>query len=222
MNDAARKISIDVVSDVVCPWCYVGKRKLEGALRQLTDVDVELRWRPFQLDPTIPQGGISRHDYLTKKFGPDRAGTMHHRIEAIGKEAGIDFAFDRIARSPNTLDAHRLIRWAFGTGKQEAVVERLFQLYFIEGRDIGDRDLLADVAAEFGMDRILTRARLDTDMDAADVQAEIASAVRLGVNGVPFFIIDGKYGLSGAQPSDMIADAVRKAVETSVSASAQT
>ena len=212
MTAATPKVSVDIVSDVVCPWCYVGKRKFEGALAQLPDVDVQVRWRPFQLDPTIPQGGIDRMEYLTKKFGAERAGSMHHRLEDIGREAGVDFAFDKIARSPNTLDAHRLIRWAFTSGKQEAIVERLFRLYFIEGRDIGDRDLLADVASENGMDRAAIRARLDMDSDAADVQAEIESAVRIGVNGVPFFIIDGKYGLSGAQPSEAIAEAVRKAL----------
>ena len=207
-----KKLTIDVVSDVVCPWCYVGKKKLEGALAQFSDEEIEVHWRPFQLDPTIPPGGIDRKDYLTKKFGADRASTMHHRIEALGKEAGVKFAFEKIVRSPNTLDAHRVIRWAYAGGRQQQIVEKLFRLYFVEGRDIGDRDLLADVAAEAGLDRATVRAKLDTEDDASAVQSEIASAVRLGVNGVPFFIIDGKYGLSGAQPSDVIAEAVRKAL----------
>ena len=211
-------LTIDVVSDVVCPWCYVGKRRLEGALAQLTEADVQVNWRPFQLDPTIPQGGIDRTAYMDRKFGPDRAGTIHERLEALGKEAGVDFAFDRIKRSPNTLDAHRLIRWAFGSGVQEAIVERLFRAYFVEGRDIGDRDFLADVAAENGLDREAVRLRLDTDLEAQDVQSEIASAVRMGVSGVPFYIIDGKYGLSGAQPSEVIVDAMRQALQKSAEA----
>ena len=211
-------LTIDVVSDVVCPWCYVGKRRLEGALAQLTEADVQVNWRPFQLDPTIPQGGIDRKEYMDRKFGPDRAGTIHERLEALGKEAGVDFAFDRIKRSPNTLDAHRLIRWAFGSGVQEAIVERLFRAYFVEGRDIGDRDFLADVAAENGLDREAVRLRLDTDLEAQDVQSEIASAVRMGESGVPFYIIDGKYGLSGAQPSEVIVDAMRQALQKSAEA----
>ncbi len=213
MTDSSRpQLTNDVVSDVVCPWCYVGKKRLEDALAQFNDADVQVNWRPFQLDPTIPQGGIDRREYLEKKFGKDRVSTIHERIESLGREAGIPFAFDRIEKSPNTLDAHRLIRWAFGSGAQQAIVDRLFRAYFVEGKDIGDRDFLADLAAECGLDREAVRLRLDTDLEASDVQSEIASAVRMGVNGVPFFIIDGKFGLSGAQPSEVIVDAMRQAL----------
>jgi predicted DsbA family dithiol-disulfide isomerase len=138
---------------------------------------------------------------------------MHTRIEEMGRKAGIAFAFDRIARSPNTLDAHRLIRWARAAGTQAAVVERLFAIYFVEGGDIGDRDLLADVAAANGLDRAEIRARLETDADRAAVEEEIATAQRIGVSGVPFFIVDGRIGLSGAQPPEVIANAVAKALE---------
>jgi predicted DsbA family dithiol-disulfide isomerase len=208
-----KPISVDVVSDVVCPWCFVGKRNLASALKQWDGETIEVRWRPFQLDPTIPPGGMDRAEYMARKFGPDRATNVHERLIQIGKAAGVDFAFDAIRRSPNTLDAHRLIRWAAANGAQEAIVERLFTLYFIEGRDIGGRDLLAEVAGENGLDAAAVRARLDTDIDARDVQEEIASAVRMGVNGVPFFIIDGKYGLSGAQPPEAILSALRKIAE---------
>ena len=150
-------------------------------------------------------------DYLNRKFGPDRAHDMHARLTGVGAEAGIPFAFDRIARSPNTLDAHRLIRWAQSTGRQSGLVERLFNAYFIEGRDIGDRDTLADIAGEFGLDRAAIRARLDTDDDLADVEGDIETAQRIGVTGVPFFILDGKYGLSGAQPPEALAAAIEKA-----------
>ncbi len=219
MNDetsvagAIRPISIDVVSDAVCPWCFVGKRKLSAALETLGDVRVDVRWRPFQLDATIPPEGMRRVDYLTRKFGPERVGQMNARLIESGREVGVEFAFDRIERSPNTLDAHRLIRWAQPSGMQDAVVERLFKLYFQEGGDIGDRNLLADVAVEYGFERALMLRMLEADTDKAAVQEEIAAAQRMGVNGVPFFIFDGKYALSGAQPPQEIAAAIGKALE---------
>lgn len=212
-NEGERpRVSIDVVSDVVCPWCFVGKRRLETALASAPDVDAEVRWRPFQLDSTIPPGGISREEYLTRKFGPDRARQMYDRLNAIGAEAGIPFAFDRIARSPNTLDAHRLIRWASETNAQEAVQERLFNLYFIEGADIGDHAVLAEAAEACGLEGEQIRRRLATDEDVEAVQADIETAHRIGVSGVPFFIIDGKYGLSGAQEPSAIVAAIRQAL----------
>ena len=210
-NEGVEPLTIDVVSDAVCPWCFVGKRRLDEALDGLPDVPVEIRWRPFQLDASIPQGGISRVEYLTRKFGPERAHDMHERLTGVGAEAGIPFAFDKIVRSPNTLDAHRLIRWAQSTGRQSELVERLFNAYFIEGRDIGDRDTLAAIAGEFGFDRADIRARLDSDVDRADVEGDIETAQRIGVTGVPFFILDGKYGLSGAQPPETLAAAIEKA-----------
>ena len=210
-DDLRASITIDVVSDVVCPWCFVGKRKLEQALALVPELRVELNWRPFQLDPTIPQGGMSRRDYMTKKFGPEKIATIHERLEGIGAEAGIAFAFDKIERAPNTLDAHRVIRWAQPHGTQTALVDRLFMLYFIEGADIGDRDVLAKLAGEHGLDSRQVRAALDTNQDAVAVQQEIASAVRLGVSGVPFFILASRFGVSGAQPPELLADAIRKA-----------
>ena len=211
-DDAARSVTIDVVSDAVCPWCYIGKRKLGAALSLLGDVKVDVRWRPFQLDATIPPEGMRRIDYLTRKFGPERIGQMNARLIETGQEVGIAFAFDRIERSPNTLDAHRLIRWAQPQGVQDALVERLFKLYFEEGRDIGDRNVLADAASEFGLERAVVMRMLEADTDKAAVQEEIASAQRMGVSGVPFFIFDGKYALSGAQPPQAIAAAITKAL----------
>lgn len=211
-GDRPTRIEIDVVSDVVCPWCFVGKQRLDAALASLEDVDVHVNWRPFQLDPTIPAGGMSRHDYMSRKFGPEKIAEIHGRLEQIGKEAGIPFAFDKVERSPNTLDAHRVIRWAAGSGKQTEVVERLFQLYFVEGGDIGNRDILAGVAEIAGLDRDEIRARLETPLDISSVQDEIATAVRLGVSGVPFFILGGKYGVSGAQSSDVLLQAIERAM----------
>jgi predicted DsbA family dithiol-disulfide isomerase len=211
--DAGATVTVDVVSDAVCPWCFVGKRNLAAALSLAPDAKVEVRWRPFQLDPTIPQGGMPRVEYLTRKFGPGGYGKMNQRLIDLGRERGIAFAFDRIERSPNTLDAHRLIRWAQPAGAQDAVVERLFQLYFEEGADIGDRNLLADVAAANGFDRAMALRMLESDTDKEAVQEEIATAQRMGVTGVPFFIFGGKYALSGAQPPEAIAAAIGKARE---------
>jgi predicted DsbA family dithiol-disulfide isomerase len=205
-------LTIDVVSDAVCPWCFVGKRRLEAALGELGDLPVEVRWRPFQLDPTIPRDGMSRADYLARKFGPDRVKAMNERLAGVGAEAGIPFAFDRIARSPNTLDAHRLIRWAQASGRQTDIVERLFRAYFVNGEDIGDRDTLARVAGECGLDRDAIRARLDSGDDEDAVREEIAVAQRIGVTGVPFFILDGKFGVAGAQPPEALVAAVRQAL----------
>ena len=204
-------LTLDVVSDSVCPWCYVGKRNLDAALAQITDLDVTVSWRPFQLDPTIPREGISRHDYMARKFGPEKIKEIHTRLEGIGKAAGIDFAFDKIEKSPNTLNAHRLIRWSQASGKQTDVVEALFCAYFTQGKDIGAQTVLTDIARDFGLDAREIGAALQTDHDEKEVQEEIATAMRMGVSGVPFFIIAGRYGMSGAQPPDMLADVIRKA-----------
>ena len=215
-DDAPRqRIEIDVVSDVVCPWCYIGKKRLDEARALAPDLDVVVRFRPYQLDATIPPGGLSRKDYLDRKFGPERAAQMHERLEAAGADAGVAFAFDKILRSPNTLDAHRVIRWAgelSRPGVQEAVKTRLLELYFVEGADVGDPDVLARAAADCGMKGEDVRRRLATDEDMAAVEADVETARRIGVNGVPFFIIEGKYGLSGAQPAETLVAAMRQAV----------
>ena len=215
-NDGAkRKVTVDIVSDVVCPWCFIGKRRLEAALAMAPDLDIDLRWRPFQLDATIPPGGISRKDYMDRKFGPERAATVHDRVREVGAEVGIPFAFEKITRSPNTLDAHRVLRWALESGCQPMLKERLMQLYFLEGADIGGHDVLAKAAADCGMDEADVRRRLESDMDVETVRAEIDRIHKLGVNGVPFFIVAGKYGLSGAQPSEIIVQALRQAANES-------
>ena len=215
MSEAAnnRKLTIDIVSDVVCPWCFIGKRRLESALAMAPDLDVDLRWRPFQLDSTIPPGGISRQEYVDRKFGPERAAGIYDRVRAVGEDVGIPFAFEKITRSPNTLDAHRLLRWALDAGCQELLKERLLQLYFIEGADVGDHDVLANAAAACGMDREETLKRLESDEDIESVREEIDRIHKLGVNGVPFFIFGGKYALSGAQPPEALVQAMRQAAD---------
>jgi len=209
MTDA---FTIDVVSDVVCPWCYLGKRRLERALTLVPDVAIEVRWRPFQLDPTIPPEGIDRRAYIEKKFGI--AGTvtpMHERLAEVGIDEGIDYHFERIKRSPNTIDAHRLIRWA-GPGQEEPTVERLFRAYFIEGRDIGDHTVLGEVAGDVGLDGDSLEKRLSTDEDRSIVEQEIAEAYRIGVTGVPCFIVGGRYAVMGAQSPETIAEAIQAVV----------
>jgi len=197
---------IDVVSDVVCPWCFLGKRRLDAAIAQTGGAQV--RWRPFQLDPTIPAGGLERKAYMSAKFRDEaRLAEVHARLTALGEEAGIAFDFEAIARAPNTLDAHRLIRFASEAGKADEVVERLFCAYFERGQDIGDRAVLAEIGA--GLDDI--EARLASEEGVAEVQAEIAFAQRGGVEGVPFFIFAQKYAVSGAQSAEVLAQAISEA-----------
>lgn len=202
-------IAIDVVSDVVCPWCFIGKRRLDKAVAA-ADVPVAIRWRPYQLDPTIPHGGKSRREYMAAKFGSaERIKEIQARIEAAGVSERIPFAFDRIAVSPNTLDAHRVIRWAGEAGISDVVVEGLFEAYFLQGRDIGNPAVLAEIAAAAGMDSDAVAARLASDEDRSAVQNEVQAAQRMGVTGVPTFILVGRYAVVGAQPSQDIAAMLR-------------
>jgi len=213
-------LTIDVISDVVCPWCYIGRRRLGTALAQFATEAPQVRplvsWHPFQLNPDLPREGIDRQLYLAKKFGSSRsAAEIYERVLAAGKSVGIDFAFERIARQPNTLDAHRLISWAQAQGSAEEVVERLFYAYFLEGRFIGDRDVLAAVAGEAGFSAPAAQAHLASDAGVATV-AEMDRRVReLGVSGVPFFIFGGKLAVSGAHEPHVLAGAMAQALQQS-------
>jgi predicted DsbA family dithiol-disulfide isomerase len=203
-------ITIDVVSDVVCPWCFVGKRRLEAALKQ--EGGALVRWRPYQLDATIPAEGLDRKAYMSAKFRDEgKIDEIHARLTALGAEAGIAFDFANIKRSPNTLDAHRLIRFADEAGVADAVVERLFSDYFERGRDIGDREVLVAAGSDCGLDAEALRARLESGEGAADVQKEIEAAQKLGVSGVPFFIFASKFAVSGAQSAQVFAEALTEA-----------
>jgi predicted DsbA family dithiol-disulfide isomerase len=211
MTGAGQPLTIDVVSDVVCPWCYLGEKRLEAALAGETE-PVVVRWRPYQLDPTIPRRGLDRKEYMERKFGSDgRLKTVHDRLVALGAEVGIPFAFDKISRAPNTLDAHRLVRWAASTGAQGAVVDRLFRAYFVAGRDIGDRAVLLDIAEESGLDAELVARLIDEGADVEAVRGEIAQAQAIGVTGVPFFIFAGRLGVSGAQDVSVLRRAMSEA-----------
>ena len=209
----ANAITVDVVSDVVCPWCFIGQKRLDKAVAAAGDVDVHIRWRPFQLDPTIPPQGKDRREYMRAKFGSDeRIREIHARIEPLGEAEGISFAFDAIKVAPNTLDAHRLIRWAGAAGEavQNRLVRRLFQLNFEEGVNIGDHAVLVEAAREAGMDASVVSTLLPTDADVEAVRTEIATASRMGISGVPCFLLEGKYAVMGAQDADTLADAIRQ------------
>ena len=208
---APRPLAVDVVSDVVCPWCYLGKRRLDAAVAATSELDVEVRWRPYQLDPSIPPEGRDRRAYMAAKF-PDAAQleAAHERLRELGRQVGIDYRFEAIERSPNTLDAHRLIRWATVEGVQAEVVERLFALYFVEGADIGRHAVLAAAAGDAGMDAGVALRLLGGDADRQEVLDEIATAQRIGVTGVPCMIIDSRYAVMGAQETASIAAALRQ------------
>ena len=205
-----KAISIDVISDVICPWCFLGKRRLDKAIGLLDGITVEVNWRPFFLDPTIPAEGMSRRTYLENKFGADRLKTIHDPILAAAKADGVPYAFDKITRTPNTMDAHRLIRWSHVGGKQHDVTERLFMAYFNDGLDIGDRAVLVKIAGEAGMDQSEVSTKLENGTDIDAVNAEVERAYRMGVTGVPCFIFAQKQGLMGAQPAEVLADAIGK------------
>jgi predicted DsbA family dithiol-disulfide isomerase len=205
-------LRIDVVSDVVCPWCYLGKHRLERAVAMVPEVAVTINWRPYQLDPSVPPEGMSRKDYIIGKFGSLAAlDEPHKRLTEMGRIESIDYRFDRITRSANTINAHRLIHWASAAGIGERMVERLFAATFNEGRDIGDLAVLADIAGEAGLDKVAIAARLATDEDRAVVLAEIEDAYRIGVTGVPTFILAERYGVVGAQSVETLATAIRQA-----------
>lgn len=191
---------IDIISDVVCPWCFIGKRRLEKALALRSEIAAEITWRPFQLNPDMPEEGMARADYIAAKFGDSgHSRRIHQTITEAGASVGIDFALDRIKRSPNTRNAHRLIRFASARGSADAVVERLFRGYFLEGRDVGDIATLATIAAEAGIGSDEARAFLESNEERAEIIAEDRNARRLGINAVPCFIFAGQYAVSGAQ-----------------------
>ena len=209
---------IDVVSDVVCPWCYIGKHKLEGALAQLRarepGIAIAQRWHPFQLNPDLPPSGVDRRDYLERKFGgPDRARTIYARVSAAGQSVGIPFAFDAIERQPNTLDAHRLLAWAQSRreGNPDALVEALFKAYFVDGLYVGDREALLNLAVSAGYDPSDTRAFLASS-ELADAVADADRRAReMGIGGVPLFIFGGKTAVSGAQEPSVLLNAISQA-----------
>lgn len=210
------QVSLDIVSDVVCPWCYIGQRNLLAAWEQVGHEAIKLRWRPYQLDPTIPAAGVDRQAYMLKKFGdPARLTAAHDRLKELGLAAGINFDFDAIKFSPNTLDAHRLIYWAetLGQETQTRLVGRLFRAYFEEGQNIGDHEVLISAASDAGMNVAHARELLGNDVNRKEVLEAIEAAQRMGVSGVPCFLLEGRYVVSGAQPADVLVSAIREISE---------
>lgn len=194
-------MQLDVVSDTVCPWCYIGKKRLDEALAQRGSDGITLRWRPFQLDASIPEGGVDRKAYMKKKFGadPDRTKAVIGTIRDYGDQLGIQFNFDKIMLSPNTLDSHRLIRWAGTAGCQNEMVDILFRRYFTDAEDIGDHAVLISAAIEAGMDSDIVEDLLVCGADRELVQREETLAREMGIQGVPSFVINEQWVMVGAQ-----------------------
>ena len=200
-------MQIDVISDTACPWCFIGKRRLMRAMALRPHIAFDVKWRPYRLDPTVPKGGMDRQFYMRAKFGdnPMKIVEMYKLIVQEGAKEGIVFDFAAIARRPDTLDSHRLIRWAETAGVQDEVVERLFIAYFENGEDIGDIRVLADIADICGMDGIEVAQMLESDTDIALVEREDQIAHEMGVTGVPAMIFGNKLAVSGAREPEMLA-----------------
>jgi len=205
------RIAIDVVSDVVCPWCFIGRQRLGKALASLPHIAADVHWRPFQLDGTIPREGKDRRAYMLAKFGSEeRLKQIHANITPLGAAEGITFDFEAITVAPNTLDAHRVIRWAStgGGGVQDRLVGELFSRYFERGENVGDAAVLIEAAAASGMDASLVETLLPTDADREEVATEVSTASRMGITGVPCFLLAGKYAVMGAQDAETLAQAI--------------
>jgi predicted DsbA family dithiol-disulfide isomerase len=205
-------VPVTVVSDVVCPWCYIGKRRLEQALALRPDIPVEVRWHPYFLNPWVPRAGMSRADYLTQKFGSvERYKGIAQRVAAAAAAEGLVYDLDKISRQPNTLDCHRLILWAGNGGDPAGMKQRLMELYFAEGADLSDREVLVGAAVDCGLDADTVRDRLAGDADVARVEQEANAAKEAGIDGVPCFIFGNVLAVSGAQSPDYLADALARA-----------
>ncbi len=197
-------IKLDILSDPICPWCMIGKARLDRALEARPEHPFEIEWHPFQLNPDMPAEGMDRRAYLEGKFGSKaQAAEVYARIDEAARESGIEIDWASIARTPNTLDAHRLIHWAGLEGRQTAIVSMLFKAYFKEGRDIGDRDTLADIADSAGLDAAMIRRLLASDADVEDIRTRDANARERGVTGVPTFIVANQHVVPGAQPPQL-------------------
>jgi predicted DsbA family dithiol-disulfide isomerase len=207
-------LPIDVVSDVVCPWCFIGKRRLEKAIALRPEIPVEVRFRPYFLNPWIAREGISREEYLTAKFGsPERYRSIAQRVAQAAAAEGLTYALDQIKRQPNTLDCHRLILWAGAIGNAAGMKQRLMDLYFTEGGDLTDREVLAKAAADCGLDADLVRRQLAGEDDVERVSREAESAKESGIEGVPCFIFGGLVAVSGAQAPEHLAQAIERAAD---------
>ena len=210
-TEASGSVHVDVVSDVVCPWCYVGKRRLEEAIALVPDISVDIAWRPYFLNPWIPREGIDRQTYLETKFGSaERYAVIAERVAAAAAMEGLTYAFDKISRQPNTLDCHRLILWSRSATDPGRMKQRLMDLYFAEGADLTDTQTLIDAAVECGMDGDLVRRLLASDDDVERIESEANSAKEAGIDGVPCFVFGGSVIVTGAQSPEYLANAIAR------------
>jgi predicted DsbA family dithiol-disulfide isomerase len=215
-------LPIDVVSDVVCPWCFIGKRRLEKAIALKPEIPVTVRYRPYFLNPWVPRAGISRTEYLTTKFGSvERYMANAPRVAEAARAEGLTYNMNAIARQPNTIDCHRLILWSGESGDPARMKQRLMELYFTEGGDLTDNEVLVKAAQDCGMDGDAIRRRLATEEDVESISAEAESAKTAGIEGVPCFILGGMFAVSGAQAPDYLADAIERAFVDAVKRAAE-
>jgi len=211
-------VKLDIISDPICPWCYIGKTNLDRAMEAHADHPFEVEWHPFQLNPDMPEDGMDRREYLETKFGgQEGALRVYGQIDQAAQNIGLHLDFAGIKRTPNTIDAHRLIHWAGMEGVQTLVVDKLFKAYFKEGRDISDHSVLVRIAEAAGMNGDAIRRALETEADKADLRERDAHARSRGISGVPCFIVDNRYAVQGAQPPDVWASVIEEIVEKSQS-----
>jgi predicted DsbA family dithiol-disulfide isomerase len=197
-------VSLDIISDPICPWCYIGKANLDAALAAVPDHPFVIQWHPFQLNPDMPAEGMDRRAYLETKFGEKQAASRAYTpVIEHAESAGLTINLEAISRTPNTLDAHRLIHWAGIEHSQTAAVDALFRAYFVDGRDIGDQEVLADIADSIGLDASMVLRLLASDADRDDIRKRDASSRDMGITSVPTFIVAGKHAVPGAQPPDL-------------------
>jgi predicted DsbA family dithiol-disulfide isomerase len=196
---------VEIVHDLICPWCFLGTRRLMRTLRRRPDLLFELTWRPFLLNPDMPRAGMSRPDYVVRKFGgEERARRLYGSIAEIGRTEGVMFRFERIRRTPSSVDAHRLVRFAARYGRADAMTEALYSAHFTDGLDIGDVTVLTDVAAACGLDAAAARRFLVSDQEIDAVHGDNLRSHRLGINGVPCFILGEHHAIAGAQEPEVI------------------
>ena len=223
MPESQNRLTVDIISDIVCPWCYVGKRHLELAINSMPDMAFDIRWRPYQLNPQMPKQGMARDEYMAQKFGEGSpTKNFYKQLEDIGQDLDINFKFNAIEFAPNTLDAHRLIHWAGGKngdydggklGHQNRLMTKLFEIYFEQGGDLGDQNVLIEAAKSMGMNGELVSELLQSEHDVDAIKEQVAMAAKMGISGVPCFIIENKYAVMGAQKPQALVEAFVSAYE---------
>ena len=211
------QLSIEIISDVICPWCYIGKRRLERALEFAPGIDPVISWKPYLLEPQIPYEGMDRQEYIDTKYGKEESVGIFEAIKEVGSEVGIQFAFEQIERMPLSFDAHRLIQWAESEGCQDEVVENLFVSHFVEGGDISDLDLLGDLAALSGMDADQIRLWLDSEQDVNTLNNDIKKVVELGIKAIPTLVINRMVLMTGIEAPELLAQAFIKIADSTTS-----